>query len=235
MTVGRVPEPTTWSREEEHRLLGVLREMGVVVARRRYRSGSAIHRRGEERSNLCVLLEGAAKILVVYPGSVASKEAILGLLGPLDVFGRPVFAGDRKGWTVTAEAITDCEVAKVPKASLERVIRRRPEVALELATLSELALVEQEEFVGCLLPYRTEARLANLLPILARKFGEPAPGGGTIVGLRLTRQDLAAMTATTRESITAAIFGLRDRGVIRIERGRVMILDHSRLAEIARG
>ena len=235
VTVDGVPGPVTWSGEQDHGLLGLLREMGVPVARRRYRSGSAIYRRGEERKDLCILLEGAVKILMVYPGPVASKEAILGLLGPLDVFGRPIFAGGSRARTVTAEAFTDCEVAKVGRVFLERAVRRRSEVAFELAALSELALVEQEEFVGCLLPYRTEARLANLLPILARKFGEPAPGGGTVVGLRCTRRDLAAMTATTRESITGAIFGLRDRGVIRMERGRVVILDYARLAEIARG
>lgn len=234
MTVGRVRGPATRSGEQDQRLLGLLHEMEVPVARRRYCSGSAIYRRGEESRDLCVLLEGAVKILMVYPGPVASKEAILGLLGPLDVFGRPVFAGG-KVRTATAEAFTDCEVAKVPRVSLERAMRRRSEVALELAALSELALVEQEEFVGCLLPFRTEARLANLLPILARKFGAPAAEGGTMMRLRFTRQDLASMTATTRESITAAIFGLRDRGVIRMEAGRVVILDHARLAEIARG
>ena len=235
MTAWRVPGPAAGSREEDHRLLGVLREMGMPVARRRYRSGSAIFRRGEEGKDLYVLLEGAVKILMAYPGSVVNKEAISGLLGPLDVFGRPVFVGKRRPRTVTAEAFTDCEVAKVPRAFLERAMRRRPEVAFELATLSELALVEQEEFVECLLPFRTDARLANLLPILARKFGEPLPGGGTILGLRLTRRDLAAMTATTRESVTLAIFGLRDLGVIRMERERVVILDRARLAEIARG
>ena len=216
-------------------MLALLGEMEVPIAHRRYLSGSAIYSRGEEGRDLYILLEGAVKLLMAYPGLVANKEAVSGLLGPLDVFGRPVFASGRGVRTVTAEAFTDCVIAKVPGVFLERAVRRRVEVAFELAALSELALVEQEEFVGCLLPYRTEARLANLLPILARKFGGPARGGGTVLGLRFTRRDLAAMTATTRESITGAIFGLRDRGVIRMERGRVIILDHARLAELAHG
>lgn len=215
-------------------MLSMLREMEVPLVYRRYGPGEAIYCRGEEGGTLCVLLEGAAKLFVNYPGHAGPKEAIFGLLGPFDVFGHPVFAGRRKR-RASAEAFTDCEVARVPMAFLERGIRRRPEVALGLVTLSEVALFEQEEMIGCLLPFRTEGRLANLLPILARKFGEPSPGGGTIVGLRLTRQDLAAMTAATRESVTAAIFGLRDRGLIRMERGRVVILDPQGLAGIARG
>lgn len=88
---------------------------------------------------------------------------------------------------VSAEAVTECEVVKVPRAFVERAIRRRPEVALEMATLLDLMLVEYEELVGRLLPRKVEVRLAKMLQILARKFGERVEGGRVVIGLRLTR------------------------------------------------
>jgi CRP-like cAMP-binding protein len=58
---------------------------------------------------------------------------------------------------------------------IERAIRQEPRVALKMMTLLELRLVQYEELVKCLLPRETEVRLANLLPILAQKFGEEGP------------------------------------------------------------
>src|SRR3712207_9268193 len=81
---------------------------------------------------------------------------------------------------------------------MERAIRREPQAALKMMTLLELRLVQYEELVKCLLPRETEVRLANLLPILAQKFGERGDGFVTI-DLRLTHQDLAAMVASRSE------------------------------------
>ena len=88
---------------------------------------------------------------------------------------------------------------KVPRPFPERAIRGRDQTALGLATLLELALVEQEVTLGCLLPRKTEARLARLVPILVGKFCERDPDGRQMVGLRLTRLDLGAMIGATRE------------------------------------
>lgn len=126
--------------------------------------------------------------------------------------------------------MTDCEVFKIPKVFVERAMRRRPEVALEMAALLELRLIEYEELTGCLLPRRTEVRLAKLLPILARKFGEPT-GSGTAIGLRLTRSPMAA---STRESTIAAVSGLCESGILAMKAGRVVVLDPERLAEAGR-
>ncbi len=118
-----------------------------------------------------MLIEGVARLFVRYPGYAGSKDATFLLLGPHDIFGYPVFAGGRFG-KFSIETMTDCEVVKVPRAFVERAIRGRPEVAFEMMTLLELRLVEYEELVGCLLPRKTEVRLAKMLLIPARKFAK---------------------------------------------------------------
>jgi CRP/FNR family transcriptional regulator, global nitrogen regulator len=106
-------------------------------------------------------------------------------------------------------------------------------VAFRLLTLLELRLVQYEELVKCLLPRETEVRLANLLPILAQKFGERRDGEVTI-DLRLTHQDLAAMVASTRESVTKVLNDMRNRNLIEIEAGRITLKDSRALAELGR-
>jgi CRP/FNR family transcriptional regulator len=96
-----------------------------------------------------------------------------------------------------------------------------------------LRLVQYEELVQCLLPRETEVRLANLLPLLAQKFGESTDGVVTIQ-LRLTHQDLAAMVASTRESVTKVLNDMRNRGVIDIDSGRITLKDMRTLAKLSR-
>jgi CRP/FNR family transcriptional regulator len=213
------------------RLLAALREVGTPLTHRRYGRRDTIYRGVEEGGALYVLTEGVARLFVSYPGYAGSKNGTFLLLKPREVFAYPVLAGGGLR-RVSAEAVTECEVVKVPKVFVMRAIRRWPEVALEMATLLDLRLAEYEELVGCLLPRKVEVRLAKILLILARKFGEGAEGGGVAIKLRLTRSDLAAMTASTRESITAAVIGLCQAGILTIKSGRILLLDPERLTRI---
>jgi CRP/FNR family transcriptional regulator, global nitrogen regulator len=92
--------------------------------------------------------------------------------------------------------------------------------------------VQYEELVKCLLPRETEVRLANLLPLLAQKFGQSRDGLVTI-DLRLTHQDLAAMVASTRESVTKVLNEMRNRDVIEVEAGRITLKDPAALAVLS--
>jgi CRP/FNR family transcriptional regulator, global nitrogen regulator len=84
----------------------------------------------------------------------------------------------------------------------------------------------------CLRPHKAEAKLANLLPILARKFGGEEEDR-LVIRLRLTQEELAKMISSTRESVTHALADLRRRGVLAVAEGRMIILDPAGLALVA--
>ncbi|MBA3389703.1 MAG: Crp/Fnr family transcriptional regulator [Rubrobacter sp.] len=219
-------------QEKECReLLDLLAGMGIATADRVYRPGDAIYREGEYGDALYVLISGVLKLFRPYSGS---KEATLRLLRPWDIFGHLAFEGETKQ-RAYAEAVTECRVTKVPKVFVERAVRQEPQVAFKIMTLLELRLVQYEELVKCLLPRETEVRLANLLPILARKFGEREDGARSVtIDLRLTHQDLAAMVASTRESVTKVLNDMRSRDFIGIETGRITLKNPRALTELSR-
>ncbi len=219
-------------QEKECReLLDLLAGMGIATADRVYRPGDAIYREGEYGDALYVLISGVLKLFRPYSGS---KEATLRLLRPWDIFGHLAFEGETKQ-RAYAEAVTECRVTKVPKVFVERAVRQEPRVAFKIMTLLELRLVQYEELVKCLLPRETEVRLANLLPILARKFGEREDGARAVtIDLRLTHQDLAAMVASTRESVTKVLNDMRSRDFIGIETGRITLKNPRALTELSR-
>ncbi|MGB3634614.1 MAG: Crp/Fnr family transcriptional regulator [Rubrobacteraceae bacterium] len=221
-------EYTELQERECRDLLDMLSDMGIATADRVYGPGDAIYREGEYGDALYVVVSGVLKLFRPYSGS---KEATLRLLKDWDIFGHIAFAGETKQ-RAYAEAVTECTVTKVPKVFVERAVRQDPRVAFKMMTLLELRLVQYEELVKCLLPRETEVRLANLLPILAQKFGE-SNGSDIAIGLRLTHQDLAAMVASTRESVTKVLNEMRNREIIEIEGGRITLKDSRALTEIA--
>ena len=224
-----IPEYTRLQEEECRSLLRLLEEMGIATANRTYRPGDAVYREGEYGDALYVLVSGVMKLFRPYSGS---KEATLRLLTSWDIFGHLAFAGEARQ-RAYAEAVTECVVTKVPKIFVERAVRQEPRVAFKIMTLLELRLVQYEELVKCLLPRETEVRLANLLPLLAQKFGDRRDGVVTI-DLRLTHQDLAAMVASTRESVTKVLNEMRGRDLIEVEAGRITLKDWRALAALSR-
>jgi len=224
-----VPEYTKLQERECRELLQILDDMGIATAERTYGPGDAIYSEGEYGDALYVLTSGVLKLFRPYSGS---KEATLRLLKPWDIFGHLAFAGEARQ-RAYAEAVTECRVTKVPKVFVERAVRQEPRVAFKLMTLLELRLVQYEELVKCLLPRETEVRLANLLPILAQKLGERNDGQVTIE-LRLTHQDLAAMVASTRESVTKVLNDMRSRGLIEVASGRITLKEPRALAKLSR-
>ena len=225
-----IPEYTRLQEEECRSLLRLLEEMGIATADRTYGPGDAVYREGEYGDALYVLVSGVMKLFRPYSGS---KEATLRLLKSWDIFGHLAFAGEARQ-RAYAEAVTECVVTKVPKIFVERAVRQEPRVAFKIMTLLELRLVQYEELVKCLLPRETEVRLANLLPLLAQKFGDRRDGVVTI-DLRLTHQDLAAMVASTRESVTKVLNEMRGRDLIEVEAGRITLKDWRALAALSGG
>ena len=198
---------------------------------RQYSRGEVIFWQDEQGDGLYFLTDGVAKLSKAYS---VGKEATLMLVGPWEVFGDLAF-GQTTYQHARAEALTTCWVRKVPKVFVERAMKARPEVVLKLAAhLMRSQQTQYEEMVGYLLPYKVETKLANLLLMLARRFGDEELGRLTI-RLRLTHGELAAMILSTRESVSLTMSILRRRGTLTREGGRIVILDPTSLVEATVG
>ncbi len=122
----------------------------------------------------------------------------------------------------------------MPKVFVERCLKARPEMAPKVVDLLRLEVVRQREMTSCLLLHKAETKLARLLPLLARRFGEEDEVG-LVIRLRLTQEELAKMVSTTRESVCQALASLRRQGLLALVAGRMVILDPAGLERLAHG
>ena len=75
-------------------------------------------------------------------------------------------------------------------------------------------------------PERIEQRLASVLLMLSTKLGPTLP---------FTRQEIAEMVGTTTETAIRVMSSLKNRGIIRSVRGKVIILDEQKLRLLSEG
>jgi len=81
---------------------------------------------------------------------------------------------------------------------------------------------------------QVEQRIALLLLKLADKSGVVRPGEGIQIPIRLSRQDLADLCATTVETAIRVMSRLDKDGVVRSTRTGFVVISRDRLDEIAR-
>lgn len=215
------------------RLVGSLDRMGLVSPDRGYEAGRSIFLQDSHGDGLYLLKSGMARLSRTYSNG---KRATLRIVGEWEVFGdfAPGASGDSVVQEADAEAMTDCRVVKLPRLFIERATGNSHETSTTLNALLGLELAYRTRLLGYLLPRATEARLAVLLPILALQLGASDGEEDGMLLPRLTHQDLAEITAATRESVTSSLMELRRRGLIQVEHGRIRVLSTDLLAERGR-
>jgi CRP-like cAMP-binding protein len=193
-----------------------------------YEPQDTIYFAGEPADRLFVLAHGKVKLLHHTAGG---QEVVFDLIGPGEMFGSLAALGDRE-YPHEARALTHCCALVITAGDFHAVLQRYPAVALAVLGIVAGRLQEARDAIARLSSLPVSARVAAALLKLAEKLGTPG-AGGVLIGAPLSRQDLAAMTGATTESVSRVMSQLRRDGVIASGREWVAIRDAARLAEIA--
>lgn len=205
-------------------------EAGLRPVERNFRAKDTIFSPGDPDEQLYFLLSGTVRLYKIYGDF---KEATTALLKQGGIFGKLGLVEGR--WQdVFAEAVTDVRVASIQKTAIERAIRSKPDFALKLFSSLSERLRQSDEVIESLLHREVSTRIATLLLNLGDRFGEN-DGSGTMLGVRLTHQDLANMVASTREAVSKVMSELQRDGSIEVQNRRIVIVDRDSLAQIAAG
>lgn len=193
---------------------------------RRFAAGQVIYLEGEPAAALYVLEAGWVKAVRL---SAEGREQMLLVAGPGEVFGDvAVFAAAPYPGTVVAlEPVTAWAIER--SAALE-LAARYPELALVMIRRLGQRVLYFVDLVEDLSLRSVDARLAHTL--LGRAEG---CGGRLVVPRRgwATFDEMASRLGTVRDVLSRALHTLEAEGLLRVERGAIVILDPAGLA--ARG
>ncbi len=172
---------------------------------------------GEESQGLYIVRQGSVK---VYKLSPEGREQILTYTHAGGSFNEvAVFDGGPNPANVSAVEPTVLWI--VPRNAILDLIKRRPEVAIAIIQNLGTRLRHLVGLVEDLSLRQVTARLAKLLL-------ETASGQGRT----LTQQEMAARLGTVREMIGRSLRTLESRGFIKMEHGRIVIVDRAGLEKI---
>lgn len=188
-----------------------------------------IYFEGDPGSRLYLVATGKVKLT---RHAVSGREVLLDILGRGEYFGNLTFINNRN-YTETAVAQTDCCILQISAQNFEKVLIRYPDVTMKVLNAVGQRLEESQEIIKQLSAYTADQRIAATLLRLAKKLGEQKQEG-VLIQLPFSRQDLAAMTGTTIETVSRVMSRFAAEGWIATGRKWVALNAPEQLEEIVK-
>jgi CRP/FNR family transcriptional regulator len=186
-----------------------LKKVGNIWHENTYKKGKIIFVEGEPGYAFYFVISGKVK---VYKTSSDGREHIIHIFGDGYVFGEVVIY-DKTSYPATAEVLENSRIGMIRIEDLERYIKEDSSLALELVkVLCRRLLMASVEIQNLAFKDVTQ-RTAIALLKLSQSHGVKT-SGGTELKLDITRQELADVAGTTRESVTRALARLKKDGII---------------------
>ncbi|MFC2040843.1 Crp/Fnr family transcriptional regulator [Chloroflexota bacterium] len=177
---------------------------------------------GDSPEWLYIVAEGKVKVI---KHSSQGREFIIAFFGPGEMFGE-VAVFENKPYPASAQAIAKTTIVGIKREGFLSFLASRPQVALKIINILGGRLRDAQSRLKDIAGERVEQRLASVLLMLSSKLGFTLP---------FTRQELADMVGTTTETAIRVTSHLKDRGIIRSLRGKVIILDKKKLRLLSEG
>jgi CRP-like cAMP-binding protein len=192
-----------------------------------YARGDAIVREGEPGDKFHLIESGRVSLHVA---THTGESAMLSVLSPGQAFGEMALVGARDR-TATALALEDVTTRAMNRGLFEELRRSHPAVDRLLVDIlaSRVDRLSRELTEALYLP--VDVRLARRLLSLSAVYGE----GDEPAVIPLTQQEISELVGATRPTVNLELNGLADAGAVRLERGRITIVDITVLRERAHG
>lgn len=192
-------------------------------------SGAVIFREGDNCGSVHVLCSGRVKL------SATSREGrtlILKIARAGEVLGlTAALAG--QPYEVTAETVEPCRLKTIRRQALLDFLDRNPDASMRAAR----AVAQEYNAAFCevrrlALPATASGRVANLLLDWSREQSPDQSGRGRCM-MPLTHEEIASMTATTRETVTRVLGQLKRDQLISIHGAALTVLQPQELERLA--
>jgi len=201
---------------------GELGELADLATERNFIPDEFIFWDGDAPDWFYIIAEGKVKVI---KHSSLGKEFIITFFGPGEMFGE-IAVFENKPYPASAQTVTETKVLGIKREAFLSFLAHRPQVALRIINILGGRLRDAQGRLKDLAGERVEQRLAGILLMLSSKLGSSLP---------FTRQEIADMAGTTTETAIRFMSRLRDGGIIRSVRGKIIILDETKLRLLSEG
>jgi CRP/FNR family transcriptional regulator, cyclic AMP receptor protein len=200
------------------------------VGAQRFERSETVFHQGNIGSVLYIIVSGQVRI---YRSSPSGQELTIAILCDNDFFGEMALL-DGQPRDASAAAMVLTSVLTLHRSAFLQTLNACPPIAASILEVMANRLRQSntnaEQLASLPAAQRVARQLLDLaLRSLLRSRGHTPT---TQIDLDLTQDDLASLSGTTRETVNRVLSGMRDHGLVRIERARVCILSLPKLREV---
>ncbi len=178
----------------------------------------------QESDKIFFINSGRIKI-----GSFADngKEITKAILGKGEVFGELAMIGEAKRRDY-ALAVEDTDVCVISSEQMKNLIKDHSSLSLFFMKIMGSKVIEMENRLESLVFKDSRSRIIEYLGELVRKRGQRV-GYEWVVRHFITHQEIANLTATSRQTVTTVLNELRADDIITFNRKRLLVRDLDKL------
>lgn len=190
-----------------------------------FNAGETIFKQGGPMTHIACITDGMAKI---YLEGQRSRNVILKVVKPSELVGGPGFQVDNRHHFSVA-AIKDTRACFIDIQAIEHVLKNSNQFSMAFIQHLNKIAIQMQRKLQALTQKQMRGRFADALLYLTDTIYENAEFETT-----LSRQDLADMSAMTKESAIRIMKEFKDSQIIDCEGNYFKILNQSELASISR-
>lgn len=195
-----------------------------IAAVKHFDKGEMIFFEGDEGIGFYLVALGRVSVFKLAPDG---REQTLHLVKEGDAIGAvPVFSG--KSFPANARALTQCRLIFIPREKFIQLIADKPLLTMNLLALLATRLREFTIQVENLSLKEIPSRLAAYLLYLSRE-----QGGSDLIGLSVTKGQLASLLGAGPESLSRALGSLKARGLVAEDGEGIRLINRTLLTELA--
>jgi CRP/FNR family transcriptional regulator len=197
----------------------------VPVTRRRLEAGQHLYRAGQPFNALFLVNVGCLKTCEL---SDDGREQVTGFRMRGDLIGAESIG--LHGYACDVVALEASEVWELPYPPMLTACLRVAELQARLTSALAEEIRRDRSWMLALGTLGAERRVASFLLDLAARYGRLGFSARHFI-LRMSRADIASFLALKHETVSRVLSRLQERGLIRVERREIRILDADGLRE----
>ncbi len=201
-----------------------LKKILSITNIKNYKKGSVIFMEGDKGEAFYFIKSGKIKI---SKSSKDGKELILNIYGENNVFAEVTIFNDIN-YPATAEVLEDASVGVIRNIDLEKLIRYNADMGLNLIKILSKRLFNAQMKLKQLALNDAYFRTADVLIRLSQNLARQR-NGEIELNLELSRQELANMIGTARETVSRVLSRFKKEGSIDIIGKKIIIKDIEKL------
>jgi CRP/FNR family transcriptional regulator, cyclic AMP receptor protein len=207
------------------------RELAAIAGAARKRvfpAGELLHAPQRPIEVLYILKIGRVRLFRL---SVDGRALTTGIVSPGTIFGERALLGHCM-YDSFAQALDEVVVCEINQADARRLLLSDARIAARIAEILGQRLLSMERRLTDAVFKSVRQRVARALATVAREQRLYVVGSRALV-VPLTHEEVAALVGTSRETATKVLGDLADQGLIRLGRGRIVILNVTALRTAA--